>query len=1226
MTKVQIKENGKEVSPEGVYYLKHTGNFNYFVTVEVRAQPQSTTSSLLIYCYSNAERTNVIATLFRYRRKKNDSFEVIHNRSNCFRCSVKDMNSYIEIKITPSEEDFFGECTLIYGQIELDAVTKSRYKKAKLTEGFQMECVGRADNLRELNILRFEGDELVGLDSNLKEVKRLAIEDRTRLLPSSFDGKKLKILNRAGTDELDLNFESESDKDLALLLVEHKKKLVREGRSTPFVIRKTQDNRLYKNQNEEPSLNDTFQENLHSLTGLLNRTDSAEASGKEVNVKGQISRKVNNFQANGGNVGNLQMNGNNVAVMNGQQVSNGGQMEEFRNPYHNPQQSANVRGRMSQRDNQNQNQNNNQNQNPRPSQRRESSPLQVKIDRKRLSAGRPYSKKEPSQIRVSKRAIAKDAGIQNQILHEVDANAESPIEQELLQIPQVKHVDSQNGSELLMAKNLGARNFRKAEPPKQYEKVVAFDPGALERSQQKSERSQQPKLDDPPKKPKINRLLRKNNFKPWSNKKKNDLSQEIMKFEGLSEEELDRRLNDAFKKENVQVQKGGRDYITRKDPNKTDSFFNDIEFSREYGLGLGVPKRFSERVVKGSAPGKEKGRGENGSQRGSEYRNLYRKLNSEFENEKLKKENESLRESQVKSEKKLKRLKESQKGLLREIKMLRSKKREDERNGEQLEAEKQIQMKKQLRVVTEKWRENRKLYENEKQNARESMIRLEEKNQKILELESQGLDLKRSLQIKDGELARVAESKNFFEKKVSQVEMEKERLQAEVQEKEELRSLLEAKDFEIQNGENNLRNMKISIYEAEVNEKILEKQYQEAKTQIQDLKKDLQHANDEKTALQAELRTTKRLQHELGRELKLRKGAGILEKEKTKLKQEARQFEEFSRKKDREIERLRAELEQAKEEKRAVEKFYASKRGEKEEMLMAEIKDWERDSERHERKIVDLQFDLDLARRENTQQRSVVERLKQDVEKYKQLEAEYLKTVKQINDEQERMSRRSEGLRTLDETKDRLIQKLQQKLKNQKKVEDSLSKNLTALNEQIDDNRRVHLEYIETINKLKGKLAQKNDEIENLEKKERNKKMFNVGGLNESMDLPFRSDDDIIMENMTVEESVEVGEMAKPKDFAEVKRGGYGIEQLREGEGPKVLEISKNEEFIFASNSNSLGKLEMRFGSGDPGATYGSATDEFQRKKEIAEKEMEIKMLKKVWFFIFLGDEIIFKI
>ena len=1178
MTKVEVKENGQPVSQEGVYYLKHTGNFNYFVTVEVRGQPQSSSSSLLLYCYSNIERTNVIATLFRYRRKKNDSFEVIHNRSNCHRCSVKDMQSYIEIKITPSEEDYFGECILIYGQVELDAVTKSRYKKAKLTEGFQLECSGRADNARELNIIRFEGGQLLGLDSTLKEVKRLAIQEHTRLLPSSFDGKKLKVLNRAGTDELDLNFVNESDKDLALLLIEHKKKLVREGRDSPFVIKKQGDNRVYQNQRDEPSLNDTFQDNLHSLTGLLNRTDSAEPM--ELGGRGNPVNAVNGFQARQGS----QQQENIVREQNRGQLN---PPADLRNQN---QDGNNSNARVGQRVNKP------RNSRQQMSKKRNSSPLQVNINRKRLSEGqRPprmvQNNKNKEHVRTQAPRhgpLPADRNIQNRILHEVDGPAESPLEQELLQIPQVKHVDSQNGSEILMNKNT-RQNFQKNNPPKQYEKVVAFDPNALNASS-KSEKNSASKY-----KPMSNS---KPKFRPHFQRKRQDLSQEILKFDGLEEEELDRRLNNAFKKEHIQVQKGGRAYLEPKDPNKTDSFFKDVEFSREYGAGkLNVPQRFSERV-KGSALPLPR-------TNGSEYRTLYHKLNNEYEGKELKKENLELRESQIKSQKKMKRLTQAQKGLIREIKMLRAKNQQNENEGEILEAQKQIQMKKQLKTVTEKWRESRKLYEGEKLSARESMVRLEAKSQRILELETAGVDLKRSLQIKEGELARVAESKGFFKKKVGQMEQEKNKLQEELKEKEQLRNMIEAKDFEIQNGETNLRNMKISIYEIEVNEKILEQQFREARGQISGLKKELQVSAEEKQGLQAELRTTKRLQHEMGRELKLRKGAGILEEEKAKLRQEARQFEEFSRKKDSEIGRLRVDLEQAKEEKRAVERFYTGKRGEKEEMLMAEIKDWERDAERHERKIVDLQFDIDLERRESQQHIVEIERLRKDAEKYKLLETEYLRTVQQINEDQERMSRRSEGLRNLDESKDKLISKLQQKLRNQKKIEHSLARNLESLNAQIDDNRQVHVEYIDTINRLKKKLSEKTEQVEALEEK----KTFGGNVSRDSFDLPFRKDEDIIMENITVEQSIDVSE---PIAFADIKRTGLGLDYMRAPEFQKVLEISKNEEFMFQSNHVSISKAEMRFGSGDPHNTYQSATDEFQRKKEIAEKDVQIEQLKKV--------------
>ena len=131
MSRVLILENEKEIQEDNAFYIRSSGNFNYFMTIDIRGIPRSTNSSIMIFCYSKANRQNIIATKFQYKRVMTENQHFIKNESNLYRCGVKDIQAYIEIIVKPFEEDFQGECKIVYGPIELDSNTKQRYNLAK---------------------------------------------------------------------------------------------------------------------------------------------------------------------------------------------------------------------------------------------------------------------------------------------------------------------------------------------------------------------------------------------------------------------------------------------------------------------------------------------------------------------------------------------------------------------------------------------------------------------------------------------------------------------------------------------------------------------------------------------------------------------------------------------------------------------------------------------------------------------------------------------------------------------------------------------------------------------------------------------------------------------------------------------------------------------------------------------------------------------------------------
>lgn len=301
MSRIKILENEREIPLNSAFYLKHSGTFNYFLTIDVRGNPRSTGSSLMIFAYSKPNRQNIIATEFSYKRVLNSKVEHVNNKSNCYRCGVKDIQAYIEISMRPIEEDFQGEVKIVYGPIQLDNLTKDKYNRAKGERYFQLECMGKADNKVDFTLLCFQEDFIIAKDANLIEIKRLKIVPELMVVANSTNPKSLKVLLPALNTNLAVEFDEVRDKDVALLLVEHKKKLVVDGKSNllrnpglpeHFQIRKKSENQFVLGvPMAENSLNDTFRENLNNLTDLLKESNKSK-SGVQVNTQMAAPKRV----------------------------------------------------------------------------------------------------------------------------------------------------------------------------------------------------------------------------------------------------------------------------------------------------------------------------------------------------------------------------------------------------------------------------------------------------------------------------------------------------------------------------------------------------------------------------------------------------------------------------------------------------------------------------------------------------------------------------------------------------------------------------------------------------------------------------------------------------------------------------------------------------------------------------------------------------------------------
>ena len=602
-----------------------------------------------------------------------------------------------------------------------------------------------------------------------------------------------------------------------------------------------------------------------------------------------------------------------------------------------------------------------------------------------------------------------------------------------------------------------------------------------------------------------------------------------------------------------------------------------------------------------------------------EYKELYNKLKKEFEMEKDLEINQKMQEKESRNEKKIKRLIETQKGLMRELKLLRERREDSILMTEELEREKEMGLQLQIKSLGSKYNQMKRDYEAEKRQKEVKSNALETAKSKLIELENQNYDFKYLVEEKDNQINLLKESTVFLEKKIGKMEIEKEDLMFDLESKETLKREVNTLTEEVQQKDEDLRNMKVSLYEVEVNEKILLKQKNEEKQKLRDLKNKLERKEEYNIDLERELKRVNKHRDELDRELKLRKGAGLLEEQKDKLYKEIKQLQDFSRQKDAEIEKLRSEVGELKDDRLRIDRFYKDKRNEKESLLENEIKDWERDAKRMEQKIQDLEFERNICNRELEEKNKEIERLRLDMNKYRKMEEEFLQTVQMLNEEQERESMRSQRTKELDETRDNLIRKLKRRLKNEEIQNNLIQKTMDGITRDVDRLRSEKLKYLELIKTLKQKI------LVRTEPKTKTKGKSN--GLyiesDDSIDVgllgggKYDSNNDNSYNrryhNLQNYETLQSQEIEKNKFNANKNVKIRYVDSEKKANPEKYnLGIVKNKGFMFKSNAASFKGLTSGLISDNLGVPLNKGDEIFELKKQLVMKDKKISQLEDV--------------
>ena len=211
--------------------LKVLNNQNFYVSIIISGTPGCTNSTLTLMSYSRKESGVLIATKQNWQKKTMEKSTKFLNKSNFNFCSIKDLESVIEVTITAIEEGFNGECKISYGPIKLDPNISRKFELLKYEPFFRISVIANFNfEDKKLETVEINEIRIVGFDNNLNEVGGLNISNDLLLIFVPNSNKQIKLFN-SEKKELNIEFEKEDEKDLFMLLFEFwKTKKTKENR------------------------------------------------------------------------------------------------------------------------------------------------------------------------------------------------------------------------------------------------------------------------------------------------------------------------------------------------------------------------------------------------------------------------------------------------------------------------------------------------------------------------------------------------------------------------------------------------------------------------------------------------------------------------------------------------------------------------------------------------------------------------------------------------------------------------------------------------------------------------------------------------------------------------------------------------------------------------------------------------------------------------------------
>ena len=225
MEKIELFINKKKKNLKKQKIIKIEGNFNYYITIEITGEVGTINSNIKILTYASKNRKVITKSNFKwFTRETNKNTISITNELNFLNIDANSFNQIIISKVTPSQENFFGECRIFYGSIIIDKITKKKYDMILKEDYLELDVEGEVinENCKFENLEVFKNC-IKANEENLQVVEELFF-NRNCVVKSDLDNfLKIKVFfyDRKGS-ELSMIMKNVNDKNLCLLFLKRK--------------------------------------------------------------------------------------------------------------------------------------------------------------------------------------------------------------------------------------------------------------------------------------------------------------------------------------------------------------------------------------------------------------------------------------------------------------------------------------------------------------------------------------------------------------------------------------------------------------------------------------------------------------------------------------------------------------------------------------------------------------------------------------------------------------------------------------------------------------------------------------------------------------------------------------------------------------------------------------------------------------------------------------------
>lgn len=142
-------------------YLKVSGQFSFYVCIDIQRKPGTTNSSVSITTFSKPDRTIAIGSKCKWFLMTSSGKFDLNMTANYYQCSPRDSNRTIEIEVKPYEDGFEGTCVLHYGPILIDQLVQQRYSEAVKRNYIEFDCQGTSKRSSfPFNLIKADNEEV----------------------------------------------------------------------------------------------------------------------------------------------------------------------------------------------------------------------------------------------------------------------------------------------------------------------------------------------------------------------------------------------------------------------------------------------------------------------------------------------------------------------------------------------------------------------------------------------------------------------------------------------------------------------------------------------------------------------------------------------------------------------------------------------------------------------------------------------------------------------------------------------------------------------------------------------------------------------------------------------------------------------------------------------------------------------------------------------------------